>query len=157
MLDAWTFADPAAVATALDEAGYLPDDGVATAAYLAMRLSRPLFLEGDPGVGKTALAQALATITGAPLVRLQCYEGIDASQALYDWDFPRQVLHLRAAGDGADRDRRSRRRCTTGASSSPGRSCRRSRPARRCCSSTRSTAPTTSSRRSCSRCSPTTR
>ena len=94
------FADPAAVATALNEVGYLPDDGLATAAYLALRLSRPLFLEGDPGVGKTALAQALATITKAPLVRLQCYEGIDASQALYDWDFPRQVLHLRAAGDG---------------------------------------------------------
>jgi MoxR-like ATPase len=96
------FADPAAVAAALDDAGYLPDDGVAVAAYLAMRLGRPLFLEGDPGVGKTALAQALATITDAPLVRLQCYEGIDASQALYDWDFPRQVLHLRAAGDTAD-------------------------------------------------------
>jgi MoxR-like ATPase len=93
------FADPAAVASALDGAGYLPDEGVATAAYLAMRLARPLFLEGDPGVGKTALAQALAQITGAPLIRLQCYEGIDASQALYDWDFPRQVLHLRAAGD----------------------------------------------------------
>jgi MoxR-like ATPase len=98
-----SFADPAAVARALDGAGYLPDDGVATAAFLAMRLSRPLFLEGDPGVGKTALAHALAAITGAPLVRLQCYEGIDASQALYDWDFPRQVLHLRAAGDDADR------------------------------------------------------
>ena len=96
------FADPAAVATALDEAGYLPDDGVATAAFLAMRLDRPLFLEGDPGVGKTALAQALAAITGAELVRLQCYEGIDASQALYDWDFRRQILHLRAAGDSAD-------------------------------------------------------
>ena len=97
------YPDPAAVATALDEAGYLPDDGVATAAFLAMRLSRPLFLEGDPGVGKTALAQALAKITGSTLVRLQCYEGIDASQALYDWDFPRQILHLRAAGDGEDR------------------------------------------------------
>ena len=96
------FADPDAVAAALDRAGYLPDDGVATAAYLAMRLGRPLFLEGDPGVGKTALAHALAEITGSTLVRLQCYEGIDASQALYDWDFPRQVLHLRAAGDGAD-------------------------------------------------------
>jgi MoxR-like ATPase len=97
------FADPAAVAAALDEAGYLPDDGVATAAFLAMRMARPLFLEGDPGVGKTALAQALAVITGSTLVRLQCYEGIDASQALYDWDFPRQVLHLRAAADGTDR------------------------------------------------------
>jgi MoxR-like ATPase len=93
---------PQDVADALDRAGYLPDRGVATAAFLALRLGRPLFLEGDPGTGKTALAQALAEITGATLVRLQCYEGIDASQALYDWDFPRQVLHLRAAGDAAD-------------------------------------------------------
>jgi MoxR-like ATPase len=97
------FADPAAVSAALDRAGYLPDDGIATAAFLAMRMNRPLLLEGDPGVGKTALAQALATITGSQLIRLQCYEGIDASQALYDWDFPRQVLHLRAASDTDDR------------------------------------------------------
>jgi MoxR-like ATPase len=97
------FADPSAVSDALDAAGYLPDAGLATAAFLAMRMHRPLFLEGDPGVGKTALAQALATITGSRLVRLQCYEGIDASQALYDWDFPRQILHLRAAADTEDR------------------------------------------------------
>ena len=97
-----TFTGPPDVAAALDAAGYLPDTGVATAAFLAIKMQRPLFLEGDPGVGKTALAQALADITGARLVRLQCYEGIDASQALYDWDFPRQVLHLRAAGDSAD-------------------------------------------------------
>jgi MoxR-like ATPase len=97
-----SFDNPTAVAEALDEVGYLPDIGVATAAYLAIRMSRPLFLEGDPGVGKTALAQALADVTGSRLVRLQCYEGIDASQALYDWDFPRQILHLRAAGEGVD-------------------------------------------------------
>jgi MoxR-like ATPase len=66
------FPDPGAVAAALDRAGYLPDAGVATAAYLAMRMSRPLFLEGDPGVGKTALAHALAEITSSRLVRLQC-------------------------------------------------------------------------------------
>jgi MoxR-like ATPase len=101
-MQADAFADPSAVADALDKAGYLPDDGLATAAFLAMRMRRPLFLEGDPGVGKTALAQALATITGAELLRLQCYEGIDASQALYDWDFPRQILHLRAAGESTD-------------------------------------------------------
>ena len=77
--------------------GYLADDGVATAAYLALRMRRPLFVEGDAGVGKTALAQALAGLLDAPLIRLQCYEGIDAAQALYDWDFPRQLLHLRAA------------------------------------------------------------
>jgi MoxR-like ATPase len=97
-----TFAGPQQVADALSEAGYLADSGVATAAYLAMRMARPLFLEGDPGVGKTSLAGALAHIAGAVLVRLQCYEGIDASQALYDWDFPRQILHLRAVGDTVD-------------------------------------------------------
>jgi MoxR-like ATPase len=97
-----TYTDPQQVAAALDGAGYLADTGVATAAFLAMAMNRPLFLEGDPGVGKTALAQALAQITGAQLVRLQCYEGIDASQALYDWDFPRQILHLRAASEQAD-------------------------------------------------------
>ncbi len=96
------FTSPDEVADALNHAGYLPDTGIATAAFLAIRMSRPLFLEGDPGVGKTSLAQALAAITGARLVRLQCYEGIDASQALYDWDFPRQVLHLRAADGSAD-------------------------------------------------------
>jgi MoxR-like ATPase len=100
-MSAPSLANPQDVADALEDAGYLPDRGVSTAAYLALRLQRPLFLEGDPGVGKTALAHALAGITGAPLLRLQCYEGIDASQALYDWDFPRQVLHLRAAGDTA--------------------------------------------------------
>jgi MoxR-like ATPase len=82
--------------------GYLADDGVATAAFLALAMRRPLFVEGDAGVGKTALAQALAALLDAPLIRLQCYEGIDASQALYDWDFPRQILHLRAAGESAD-------------------------------------------------------
>jgi MoxR-like ATPase len=101
-MDPRTLSSPADVSDALDEAGYLPDIGVATAAYLAIKMARPLFLEGDPGVGKTALAQALADITGSTLVRLQCYEGIDASQALYDWDFPRQILHLRAAGDRTD-------------------------------------------------------
>jgi MoxR-like ATPase len=89
--------DPAALSRALRATGYLPGEGLSTAAFLAMRMHRPLFLEGDPGTGKTSLAQALAEVTGRTLIRLQCYEGIDASQALYDWDFPRQVLHLRAA------------------------------------------------------------
>lgn len=90
-------ADPAALAAQLEAVGYLPDRGLATACFLALRLHRPLLLEGEPGVGKTALALALAQATGAELIRLQCYEGIDAGQALYDWDFPRQMLHLRAA------------------------------------------------------------
>src|SRR5215204_4945104 len=90
-------ADPVALATALEGTGYLPDEGLATAAYLALVMHRPLFLEGEAGVGKTALAQALAQITDRPIYRLQCYEGLEASQALYDWDFGRQLLHLRAA------------------------------------------------------------
>ena len=89
-------ASPAALAAALRATGYLADDGLATAAFLALSMHRPLFCEGEPGTGKTALAQALATVLGAELIRLQCHEGIDASQALYDWDFPRQLLHLRA-------------------------------------------------------------
>ena len=96
---------PAALAAALRTTGYLADDDLATAAFLALKMHRPLFCEGEPGTGKTALAQALATVLDAELIRLQCYEGIDASQALYDWDFPRQLLHLRAleATGGAGR------------------------------------------------------
>jgi MoxR-like ATPase len=89
-------ASPAELAKGLAATGYLADEGLATAGFLALRLGRPLFLEGDAGVGKTAFAQALAEATGAHFVRLQCYEGLDAAQALYDWDFPRQILHLRA-------------------------------------------------------------
>jgi MoxR-like ATPase len=88
---------PADLRRLLDGVDYLADDGVATAAYLALALPRPLLLEGEAGVGKTSLAQALADVLGAQLLRLQCYEGIDAAQALFDWDFPRQLLHLRAA------------------------------------------------------------
>jgi MoxR-like ATPase len=77
--------------------GYLADEGLATVVFLALRLQRPLFLEGDAGVGKTEVAKALATWSGARLVRLQCYEGIDAAQALYEWDHARQLLHLRTA------------------------------------------------------------
>src|SRR5919205_1981421 len=94
-------ASPADLAQALAAVGYLADEGLATAGYLAMTLGRPLFLEGNAGVGKTAFASALATATGAHFVRLQCYEGLDAAQALYDWDFPRQILHLRAVETAA--------------------------------------------------------
>jgi MoxR-like ATPase len=77
---------------------YLVDDGLATVVFLALRVRKPLLVEGEPGVGKTELAKALAAATGAPLLRLQCYEGIDVHHALYDWDYPRQLLHLRAGG-----------------------------------------------------------
>ena len=88
---------PADLVGRLAEVGYLADEGLATAAYLGLRLHRPLFAEGEAGVGKTELAKALSRVLDAPLIRLQCYEGIEASQALYDWDFPRQLLHLRTA------------------------------------------------------------
>jgi MoxR-like ATPase len=90
-------ADVEGVAEGLASQGYLADDGLATAVYLALRLERPLLLEGDAGVGKTEVARALASWTGGPLVRLQCHEGIDVHQALYEWDHARQLLHLRAA------------------------------------------------------------
>jgi MoxR-like ATPase len=85
------------VATALRQHGYLPDNGLATSIFLAMRLRRPLLLEGEAGVGKTEVAKVLARWTGGELIRLQCYEGIDVSQAVYEWDYSRQLLHLRAA------------------------------------------------------------
>ncbi|GAA4230436.1 MoxR family ATPase [Actinomadura meridiana] len=95
---------PGELGRLLDRHDYLCDEGLATACFLALRMRRPLFLEGEAGVGKTELAKALARGLGAPLIRLQCYEGLDASQALYDWDFPRQLLHLRAAEAAGARD-----------------------------------------------------
>jgi MoxR-like ATPase len=88
---------PGELADRLAGTGYLCDPDLATVAFLALRMRRPLLLEGEPGTGKTALAEL-------PLIRLQCYEGIDATQALYDWDFPRQILHLRALEAAGTRD-----------------------------------------------------
>ena len=88
---------PGTVAAALEQQGYLCDTGLATAVFLSLSLERPLLLEGEAGVGKTELAKVLARWTGGELIRLQCYEGIDANQAVYDWDYSRQLLHLRAA------------------------------------------------------------
>jgi MoxR-like ATPase len=85
------------VLAALGAHDYLADEGLATAVFLALRLQRPLLLEGEAGVGKTEVAKVLARWTGGELVRLQCYEGIDSTQALYEWDHARQLLHLRAA------------------------------------------------------------
>ena len=85
------------VAAALTEHGYLPDEGLATSVFLALTLQRPLLLEGDAGVGKTELAKAISRWTGGELLRLQCYEGLDVSSSVYEWDHARQLLHLRAA------------------------------------------------------------
>jgi MoxR-like ATPase len=90
---------PEATARALAAERYLADEGLSTAVYLALALEQPLLLEGEAGVGKTEVAKALAAATGAPLVRLQCHEGIDLHHALYDWDYTRQLLHLRAGGE----------------------------------------------------------
>jgi len=81
----------------LGEVDYLADEGLATSAFLAMRLPQPLLLEGEAGVGKTELAKALAQVLDTPLIRLQCYEGIDSSESLYEWNYPRQLLSIRMA------------------------------------------------------------
>ncbi len=89
----------------LGDVDYLADEGLATSAYLALRLPQPLLLEGEAGVGKTELAKALAQVMDTPLIRLQCYEGIDASEALYEWNYPRQLLSIRIADSkGEDLD-----------------------------------------------------
>src|SRR6266508_3835575 len=88
------------VERALREESYLPDRGLATAIYLALAMKRPLLLEGEAGVGKTEVAKTLGRILRAELIRLQCYEGLDASQALYEWDYARQLLYARALQEG---------------------------------------------------------
>jgi MoxR-like ATPase len=90
----------------LSEAGYLPDEQIATTVFLADRLGKPLLVEGPAGTGKTELAKALAAATGAELIRLQCYEGLDEARALYEWNYKKQLLRIQAAqgSDGADWD-----------------------------------------------------
>jgi MoxR-like ATPase len=114
------YASPVAIATSYDgrvrfgsveevertlgAESYLPDRGLATAVYLAVAMQRPLLLEGEAGVGKTEVGKTLARVLGADLIRLQCYEGIDAAQALYEWDYARQLLYARALQAGEVRD-----------------------------------------------------
>ena len=131
---------PAEVSHALSLHGYLPDDGLATSVFLALALKRPLLLEGEAGVGKTEVAKVISRWTGGELIRLQCYEGIDAAQAVYDWDYSRQLLHLRAAEASGEAAASApacwRSSCTTSGSCSSGRCCRPSTTAatsRRCC------------------------
>lgn len=92
---------PAMLQSAMVAAQYLANDALATATYLALALGKPLLLEGAPGVGKTEAAKALGGVLGRNIVRLQCYEGIDASAALYEWNYPRQMLAIRQAGDSS--------------------------------------------------------
>lgn len=92
--------DPDALASALEQTGYLTDEGLATALFCAVRLPQPLLLEGEAGVGKTQAAKALAELLDTPLIRLQCFEGIDASEALYEWNYARQLLRIRVAEAG---------------------------------------------------------
>jgi MoxR-like ATPase len=89
--------DVAALQRALDAEDYLADEGLATAVFLAVRMRQPLLLEGEPGVGKTEIAKALARLLDTELFRLQCYEGISAGEALYEWNYPRQLLGIRLA------------------------------------------------------------
>jgi MoxR-like ATPase len=95
--------DADTLAARLAEVDYLAEEGLATAMFLSLRLPQPLLLEGEAGVGKTEAAKALAAVLDTPLIRLQCYEGIDAAEALYEWNYPRQLLRIRLAeASGAD-------------------------------------------------------
>ena len=94
--------DAAALAARLDRVDYLAGEGLATAMFLALRLPQPLLLEGEAGVGKTEAARALAETLGTPLIRLQCYEGMDSTEALYEWNYPRQLLRIRLAESAGD-------------------------------------------------------
>src|SRR5512145_2218823 len=86
-----------AVQSTLAERGYLADRRLATTLFVALKLQRPLFLEGEAGVGKTEVAKVVADVLRAPLIRLQCYEGLDVNQAVYEWDYARQMMHIRLA------------------------------------------------------------
>jgi MoxR-like ATPase len=94
------FATISALEDALRGASYLPERGLATALFLCLQVEKPLLLEGEAGVGKTEAAKAVATALGARLIRLQCYEGLDVAHAVYEWNYPRQLLHIRAAQEG---------------------------------------------------------
>jgi MoxR-like ATPase len=94
---------PAELGARLSDAGYIADEGMATALFCAARLPQPVLLEGEAGVGKTEASKALAAVLDTPLIRLQCYEGIDAAEALYEWNYPRQLLAIRVA-DAQGRD-----------------------------------------------------
>ena len=101
------FDDPRSLAQELERVGHIVAPELATTCVLAHRLGKPLLCEGSPGVGKTSLARALARASGGPFIRLQCHDGLEASQALYDWDFAKQILHVRTieAASGSEGER----------------------------------------------------
>ncbi|HLQ60308.1 MAG TPA: MoxR family ATPase [Candidatus Acidoferrales bacterium] len=97
---------PSSIDQVLERLGaqrYIADRGLATGVFLALKLDKPLFIEGEAGVGKTEAAKVMAQVLGARLIRLQCYEGIDLAHAVYEWNYPRQLLHIRLLNEGADR------------------------------------------------------
>ena len=102
------------VSARLQDRRYIGDRQLATAIYLALKLGKPLFLEGEAGVGKTEAAKVMADVLGARLIRLQCYEGIDVAHAVYEWNYPRQLLHIRALQDAPVEDRRLAERAIYG-------------------------------------------
>src|ERR671930_1998057 len=87
----------------LTERRYIVDRGLATSIFLSLQLKKPLFIEGEAGAGKTEAAKVMAEVLGARLIRLQCYEGIDLAHAVYEWNYPRQLLHIRLLNESADR------------------------------------------------------
>ena len=137
----------------LDSVDYLADDGTVMALFCASRLGQPVLIEGEPGVGKTEAAKALAAALHTPLVRLQCYEGIDVAEALYEWNYPRQLLAIRLA-EARGIELAEDALFSDGFLIARPLLARYAIPAldRRCCSSTKSIVPTTTSRRSCSNC-----
>ena len=154
--------DPVAdLADRLAATGYVADRALAMVLYLAQQLESPILLEGEPGVGKTSVAEALAEITGARLVRLQCYEGLAAHHALYEWDYTRQLLSIRLSeAGGADHGRAEVKHFQPRIPAAAGRCSMPSGPGTTApwsCSLTRSTGPTRSSRRSCSSSCPSSR
>ena len=94
----------------LRDQGYVADVGLGTALFLSLELGRPLLLEGEAGVGKTEVAKTLAAGLGRPLIRLQCYEGLDLASAAYEWNYAKQMIHIRAAEGGMESERRAHRR-----------------------------------------------
>ena len=114
--------DVETLARRLAAVDYLVDEGLATSMYLSLRLPQPLLLEGEAGVGKTEAAKALAAVLDTPLVRLQCYDGIDPAEAIYEWNYPRQLLSIRLADTSGDEAQR-RRTSSAPTSSSAARCC----------------------------------